>query len=57
LLGGEELMRQSRKPAIMGDAAYYIFTSPSTECTGNFFIDDKVLLLSSSFSSLFFSWY
>jgi len=43
LLGGAELMRQSRKPSIMGDAAYYILTSPSSECSGNFFIDDKVL--------------
>jgi len=43
LLGGSELMSKSRKPSIMGDAAYYVLTSPSSVCTGNFFIDDKVL--------------
>jgi citronellol/citronellal dehydrogenase len=43
LLGGEHAMRGSRKPAIMGDAAYVIFNRPAKECTGNFFIDDEVL--------------
>ena len=43
LLGGEETIRGSRKPEIMGDAAYAILTKPSSECTGNFFIDDDVL--------------
>jgi citronellol/citronellal dehydrogenase len=43
LLGGEALVEQSRWPSIMADAAYYIFTRPSKECTGNFFIDDEVL--------------
>jgi len=43
VLGGEEMMSQSRTPEIMADAAYYIFVSPSRECTGNFFIDDAVL--------------
>lgn len=38
-----ELIEMSRKPSIMGDAAYFILTSPSNECTGNFFVDDKVL--------------
>ena len=36
-------MKGSRKPEIMADAAYAIFTEPSRECTGNFFIDDEVL--------------
>jgi citronellol/citronellal dehydrogenase len=36
-------MRASRKPDIMGDAAYVIFTKPSREFTGQFCIDDKVL--------------
>jgi citronellol/citronellal dehydrogenase len=31
-----------RKPEILADAAYFIFTSPSTN-TGNFFIDDELL--------------
>jgi len=43
LLGGHELVRRSRMPAIMGDAAYVILTKPSREFTGNFCIDDEVL--------------
>jgi citronellol/citronellal dehydrogenase len=43
LLGGDQMMKASRKPEIMGDAAYVIFNRPSRECTGNFFIDDDVL--------------
>jgi citronellol/citronellal dehydrogenase len=43
LLGGDAAMARSRKPAIMGDAAYAIFNRPSRECTGNFFIDDEVM--------------
>ncbi len=43
LLGGEDMIRASRKPEIMGDAACAILTQPSRECTGNFFIDDAVL--------------
>src|SRR5262249_38971094 len=43
LLGGDAMMRGSRKPAIMGDAAYAIFTKPSRELTGRFLIDDEVL--------------
>jgi citronellol/citronellal dehydrogenase len=43
LLGGDAMMRGSRKPSIMGDAAHVILTRPSRECTGNFFIDDEVL--------------
>ena len=34
LLGGESLMRASRKPEIMGDAAHAIFCSPSRETDG-----------------------
>lgn len=44
LLGGESAIEHSRKPEIVADAAYYIFTKPSRECTGNFFIDDEVLI-------------
>jgi citronellol/citronellal dehydrogenase len=43
LLGGDAMMRASRKPDIMGDAAYVIFTKSSREFTGQFCIDDKVL--------------
>ena len=43
MLGGDELIRMSRKPDIMADAAYAIVTRPSREFTGNFCIDDEVL--------------
>jgi citronellol/citronellal dehydrogenase len=43
LLGGDAMMRASRTPEIMADAAYVIFTKPSREFTGQFRIDDKVL--------------
>ena len=43
MLGGDELMRHSRKPEIMADAAYVILTKPSREFTGNFCVDDSVL--------------
>jgi citronellol/citronellal dehydrogenase len=43
LLGGDSIMRGSRKPSIMADAAYAIFTKPSRELTGRFLIDDEVL--------------
>lgn len=42
LLGGEMLMRMSRKPEILADAASYILQKPSSSCTGNFFIDEDV---------------
>ena len=43
LLGGEALMNMSRTADIIADAAYYILSKPSTECTGNTFIDEAVL--------------
>ncbi|MCS6822639.1 MAG: NAD(P)-dependent oxidoreductase [Microscillaceae bacterium] len=43
MLGGEAMIRQSRKPEIMADAAYYILSKDSRSCTGNFFIDEEVL--------------
>lgn len=45
LLGGEALAQMSRTPEIIADAAHYIFSQPSAECTGNFFIDEEVLKL------------
>ncbi|HEY6823795.1 MAG TPA: NAD(P)-dependent oxidoreductase [Steroidobacteraceae bacterium] len=42
-LGGVEMMRRSRKPQIVADAAQVILTRPARECTGQFFIDDTVL--------------
>lgn len=44
LLGGDYLIQKSRKPEIVADAAYYILTKSSSECTGNFFIDEEVLI-------------
>jgi len=43
LLGGEEMVRASRRPEIMADAAHAILTRSSRERTGHFFIDDDVL--------------
>lgn len=43
LLGGGEMMRRSRTPAIMADAAYAILSKDAKTCSGNFFIDDEVL--------------
>jgi citronellol/citronellal dehydrogenase len=43
LLGGDAIMRQSRKPAIVADAAYVIFATPARELTGRFLIDDNFL--------------
>ena len=44
LLGGERAMQCSRKPEIMADAAHAILTRNSRDCSGNFFVDDDVLL-------------
>jgi citronellol/citronellal dehydrogenase len=43
LLGGDAMMRASRIPEIMADAAHAILTRPSRDFTGQFCIDDKVL--------------
>ena len=45
LLGGQMLMNMSRTPDIMADAAYYILSKNSTQCTGNTFIDEAVLAM------------
>jgi len=42
LLGGDKVMRMSRKPEILADAAYRIFQKP-VSFTGNFLIDDTFL--------------
>lgn len=39
----EEILRASRKPAIVADAAHAILTRQSDTCNGNFFIDEEVL--------------
>jgi citronellol/citronellal dehydrogenase len=43
LLGGEMLVNMSRVPEIIADSAFYILRRPSSECTGNSFIDEEVL--------------
>jgi citronellol/citronellal dehydrogenase len=42
LLGGDAIMRMSRKPDILAEAAYRIFHKPKT-FSGNFLIDDTFL--------------
>jgi citronellol/citronellal dehydrogenase len=37
------ILRASRKPAIMADAAYQILTQPSATATGQYFLDEDVL--------------
>ncbi len=44
LLGGDFLIQRSRKVEIVADAAYFILRKPSYECSGNFFIDEDVLI-------------
>jgi citronellol/citronellal dehydrogenase len=43
LLGGDTLMKASRTPQILADAAHMIFTTPSRELTGQFLIDDSFM--------------
>jgi citronellol/citronellal dehydrogenase len=43
ILGGPEMLKACRRPAIVADAAWAIFNRPARECTGNFFIDEEVL--------------
>jgi len=42
-LGGDAMLRRSRTPEIMADAAHVILTKPSRSFTGQFTIDDSVL--------------
>lgn len=43
-LGGDAMMEMSRTPKIMSDSAYAILKRDSRTCTGNFFIDEAVLI-------------
>ncbi len=43
LLGGDALMRMSRTPEILADAAARIFAKPAASFTGQFLIDDTFL--------------
>ena len=40
---GDEIFANSRKPEIMADAAYWILTQKSRQCSGNYFLDETVL--------------
>ncbi len=43
LLGGDKVINASRKPEIVGEAAWSVLTRDSKQCTGNFFIDEEIL--------------
>jgi citronellol/citronellal dehydrogenase len=43
LLGGDAVMRMSRKPDILADAAHLVFTQSARSFAGNFLIDDTFL--------------
>jgi citronellol/citronellal dehydrogenase len=43
LLGGDEVIRGSRTPEIVADAAHVILTAPSRTCSGNYFVDEDLL--------------
>jgi citronellol/citronellal dehydrogenase len=43
LLGGDAMVRASRKPDILADAAHAIFLKPARDFTGRFIIDDTFL--------------
>ncbi len=43
VVGGEAMMRASRTPEILADAAHAVFLKPARSFTGNFLIDDTFL--------------
>ncbi len=43
VLGGDKLMRMSRSPDIVADAAHLVSSQPAKTFTGNFLIDDTFL--------------
>ena len=43
ILGGDEMIRRSRRPEIVADAAHVILTRSSRDFTGRFCVDDEVL--------------
>jgi citronellol/citronellal dehydrogenase len=43
LLGGDAVLRMSRTPAILADAAHLVFCQPARSFTGRFLIDDTFL--------------
>jgi citronellol/citronellal dehydrogenase len=43
LLGGDQIVRMSRTPEILADAAHLVFSQPAKTFTGRFLIDDTFL--------------
>jgi citronellol/citronellal dehydrogenase len=43
LLGGDQVVKMSRTPEILADAAYLIFQKPARSFSGHFLIDDSFL--------------
>ena len=43
-LGGDAMMRKSRSPEIMADTAHWILTQDAKSVTGNFFIDEDIMV-------------
>lgn len=43
LLGGDKLMKKSRTPEIMADAAYQLVMHGTMKCTGKLFVDEDIL--------------
>ena len=43
VLGGEEVLKRSRSPEIMADAAYLILKRDSKMLTGQFYLDEDLL--------------
>ncbi|MEP6794221.1 MAG: NAD(P)-dependent oxidoreductase [Saprospiraceae bacterium] len=44
LLGGDALIKQSRWPAIVADAAYYIVAQDPASASGQFYSDEEILI-------------
>lgn len=44
LIGEEKASQLARKPEIVADAAHMILIKNSRQCTGNFFVDEEVLI-------------
>ncbi len=44
MIMGDASAKSARKPTIMADAAHWVLSQKSSETTGNFFIDEDVLL-------------
>jgi citronellol/citronellal dehydrogenase len=42
-VGSRDELRRCYRPEMMADAAYVIFRRPARQCTGNFFLDDRLL--------------